>query len=289
MSPWKQLALSAYYRTAVPWRAWANTRRAAAGRSPVMVLFYHRVADDMANAWTMSTATFAQQIRWLKKHFDLVSLEEAQRRIRSGNHRPAVSITFDDGYADNCSFALPLLIKERIPCTYFVTADNVLRGKFFPHDLAQGNRFRPNTVEELRVLASAGIEIGAHTRTHADLGQIRDRKRLRDEVITAGEEIQSAIRKPVRYFAFPFGLHANLNAAAFQLADEAGYEAVCSAYGGYNFPGEDTFHLQRIHGDDQMARLKNWLSVDPRKVAKTQRFDYGAVAVRDAVHGEAVR
>ena len=67
----------------------------------------------------------------------MVSLAEAQRRLASGrNDRPCVSITFDDGYADNCDQALPLLIRERIPCTYFVTTRNVIDGKPFPHDVA---------------------------------------------------------------------------------------------------------------------------------------------------------
>ena len=72
-------------------------------RSPIMVLFYHRIAATQVNPWTTSPRVFERQMAWLKRNFDLVSLEEAQRRIASGkNRRPAVSITFDDGYADNC-------------------------------------------------------------------------------------------------------------------------------------------------------------------------------------------
>jgi peptidoglycan/xylan/chitin deacetylase (PgdA/CDA1 family) len=205
-------------------------------------------------------------MRWIKARFDVISLAELQARMRSGvNRRPAVSITFDDGYAENCNRALPLLIEEEIPCTYFVTTKHVFEGVPFPHDVANGDQFAPNSVEQLRHMAAAGIEIGAHTRTHADLGPIDDEDRLYDEIVTAGEELASAVDRPVRYFAFPFGLHANLNARAFRIAREAGYAGVCSAYGAYNFPGGDAFHIQRIHGDDDMLRLKNWLSVDPRK------------------------
>jgi hypothetical protein len=65
-----------------------------------------------------------------------------------------------------------------------------------------------------------------------------------------------------------------LNAEAFRLARRAGYQGVCSAYGGYNWPGEDAFHLQRIHADPDMLRLKNWLTFDPRKQRRTERFVY---------------
>src|SRR5208283_1899681 len=109
------------------------------------------------------------QVGWLQRTFELISLEEVQRRLRSGiNDRPAVHITFDDGYADNCQTAIPWLIKERIPCTYFVTVQNVLEGRPFGHDLTCGADLAPNSLAEIRAMADAGIEIGAHTYSHAD-------------------------------------------------------------------------------------------------------------------------
>ena len=96
---------------------------------------------------------------------------------------------------------------------------------------------------------------------------------LLDEVVAAGEELQAALGKPVRHFAFPYGQYANLNRQVFHLAYENGYDGVCSAYGGFNFPGDDAFHLQRIPADYSMLRLKNWTTLDPRKL-HTRRFEY---------------
>jgi peptidoglycan/xylan/chitin deacetylase (PgdA/CDA1 family) len=266
--------LWSYYQLSRPYRAWRNGRDARAGRSPVAVLFYHRIADDRATPWTCSNRLFARHMRWLKKRFEMISLSEAQHRLRAGsNNRIAVSVTFDDGYEDNCREALPLLIREQIPCTYFVSTRFIFRREPFPHDVALGQRLLPNSLTQLRELAAAGIEIGAHTRTHADLGKVTDPEILKDEVITAGEELQTALRRPVRWFAFPFGQYENLNPHAFHLAYEAGYEGVCSAYGGLNWPGDDAFHLQRVHGDADNVRLKNWVTVDPRKNA-TRRYEY---------------
>jgi peptidoglycan/xylan/chitin deacetylase (PgdA/CDA1 family) len=106
---------------------------------------------------------------------------------------------------------------------------------------------------------------------------------LYDEVVTAGDELREAVGSPVRYFAFPYGLHKNLNADAFHMAREAGYLGVCSAYGAYNLPGDDAFHLRRIHGDPQTVRLKNWVTVDPRKRNDPRKrhladFDYQSTA-----------
>lgn len=274
MKSWKRCLLDTYCHATAPYRWWQNLRDARSGRAPVLVLFYHRVADDHPTPWSCSNAVFRRQMLWLKRRFEMVSLAEAQRRIRSGhNHHPTVAITFDDGYADNCREALPLLLRERIPCTYFVSTRYVFEGLPFPHDVALGHRFAPNTVAQLRELAAAGIDIGAHTRTHPDLGRIHDPGRLHDEVVAAGEELQAAVGKPVRFFAFPFGLFGNLNAAAFHMAYDAGYEGVCSAYGAMNFPGDDAFHIQRIHGDDNMSQFRNWMTIDPRK-RNLPRYDY---------------
>ena len=46
--------------------------------APVMVLFYHRIADDAGSPWTMSNREFAAQMHWLQRRFDMVSLDEAQ-------------------------------------------------------------------------------------------------------------------------------------------------------------------------------------------------------------------
>jgi peptidoglycan/xylan/chitin deacetylase (PgdA/CDA1 family) len=274
MRLWKQLLLSLYYDASWPARAWNRRRLAAGGRLPVVVLYWHRIADDRATPWTVSNARFVRQIRWLRKRFALVSLEEAQGRIRRGDNRePCVSITFDDGYADNCRQAIPFLIENQIPCTYFVTAQNVLEGEPFADGLALGHRLMPNASEELRAMAAAGIEIGAHGLNHVSLGSVKDPLVLYHEVVAAKEELQKAMSRPIRYFAFPYGLYKDLNAAAFALAKKAHYAGVCSAYGGYNFPGDDPFHLQRISADGPLIEMKNWVTIDPRKLGRP-RFEY---------------
>ncbi len=271
----KNLLLSTYYYGSLPLRQWRLSQLARQGRSPVMVLFYHRVANANVNPWTISRERFRRQIDWMEKNFDIVSLEEAQRRVRNtGNIRPAVSITFDDGYAENYEYALPMLVERRIPCTYFVTTDNILKGKPFPHDLANGVALPPNSIQQIQWMSEQGIEIGAHTQTHLDLGPIEDEETLYREVVLPGQILGNYIQRPVRYFAFPFGQHRNMNSTVFNMARATGYEGVVSAYGGYNFPGDDPFHLQRIHADPEMIYLKNWLTCDPRKIKMTQRFQY---------------
>jgi peptidoglycan/xylan/chitin deacetylase (PgdA/CDA1 family) len=178
---------------------------------------------------------------------------------------------------------MPLLVEKKIPCTYFVSTGPVLEGVPFEHDRLMGNQFAANTVDELRALSAAGIEIGAHTRTHADLGRVTDRDQLYDELVVARDDLQAAVGQRIRYFAFPFGTHRNLSVAAFEMARAAGYEAVCSAYGGYNFPGDDGFHLQRRGVDGPLIRLKNWSTVDPIRNRRIERYVYKGAAARPAL------
>jgi len=271
MTRWKRLLLNLYAGGTYPLRARQLAHLSAAGKAPWSVLYYHRVADDRANPWTISTHAFEQQMCWLQGHFEMISLAEGQRRIRSArNTRPAVTITFDDGYADNSRRALPLLLELGIPCTYFVTSHNMLAGRPFPHDVKLGHPCPPNTPAEIRDLAAAGIDIGAHTRTHADLGRATDPRMLAEELKIGQRELEDVTGMPVRYFAFPYGQKVNLGREAMLVARST-YDGVCSAYGGYNFPGDDSFQIQRIGADDELVRLRNWLSLDPRKLRASQR------------------
>jgi peptidoglycan/xylan/chitin deacetylase (PgdA/CDA1 family) len=249
-----------------PWRALASRRAKRQGTWPVAILFWHRVADDRMNDWTIGTEAFCRQIDWLEKHFEIVPLAEAQRRIRSGHNRvPTVCLTFDDGYADNSAQAIPMLMGRGIPFTYFVATEHVRRAQPFPHDVARGEPLEPNSIEVLRAMAQAGVEIGGHTRNHANLGAIADPDLLYDEVIGAAHDLEKQIGRPVRYFAFPYGQLENLNGRVFALARQHGFAGVCSAYGGWNEIGGDAFHLQRFSGDPELARIRNWLTLDPRK------------------------
>jgi peptidoglycan/xylan/chitin deacetylase (PgdA/CDA1 family) len=275
MPTWKYLLLQAYYHgTVLPRRAW-NAWQAQRGQAPIVMIYYHRIADDNANCWTIGNELFARHVNFLQRHFELISLEESQRRIRSGrNERPAVHITFDDGYAENCDHALPLLIRKEIPFTYFVTSKSIFDGIPFPHDVKNQRPLAPNTLDEIKALAAAGVEIGAHSQTHANLGTVTDSRILFNEVVECRHELEAAIGCRVRYFAFPFGLHEHLNVEAFHLARRHGYEGICSAYGGYNFPGGDAYHLHRFDASPVYIQFRNWMMIDPLKQRRVKPFQY---------------
>ena len=158
----KQLLLGLYYHATYPVRhvglLAGDAERPPAGDRARLPPGGRRSGESVDDFPRVVPAANAR----LQERFDFISLHDAQSRVRRGyNPQPCVSITFDDGYADNCQQAIPWLVKHRIPCTYFVTVQNVLSGEPFSHDLVMGHRFAPNTPEQLRAMAAAGIEIGS--------------------------------------------------------------------------------------------------------------------------------
>ena len=89
------------------------------------VIMYHGIIKDplMVNEWCfVDEHSFRVQIAYLKKHFEIISISEAVERMRSGGiKRPTAVITFDDGYQNNFDVAFPILLRERIPATIFLT------------------------------------------------------------------------------------------------------------------------------------------------------------------------
>ena len=269
------LGFKAYLLATAPCRWWSHFSLRRNGRLPVTGLFLHRVADDLLNDWTITTKQFDRMLGWLKQHVDLVSIGEAQQRIRTGNFgRVAVHISFDDGYADNCLHAIPQLLTQKVPFTYYVTTQNVRNGKPFPHDLKLGQPLAPNSIDEIRAMSDAGVEIGVHTRTHPNVAELRRRSELELEIRGAREDLEDWIGSQPQHFAFPFGLPQHVTSRAIQYIHDEGFGSYTTARGGYNFPFDGAFHLKRFHGDPNFHRVRNWLGLDPRWVYAPSEYEY---------------
>ncbi|WP_166802307.1 polysaccharide deacetylase family protein [Microvirga pakistanensis] len=66
-------------------------------------------------------------MEFLSRHYNVLTLDDMVSRLEVGNLPPkAVAITFDDGYRDNATEALPILVRYNLPATFFVTSDAVL-------------------------------------------------------------------------------------------------------------------------------------------------------------------
>jgi peptidoglycan/xylan/chitin deacetylase (PgdA/CDA1 family) len=90
-----------------------------------LVLGYHRIANPSSDPFSLCVAPerFEQQLDAIRRHARPLSLSELRHAlVHDEPLDDAVAITFDDGYADLLTEALPLLEKHRVPATVFVIA-----------------------------------------------------------------------------------------------------------------------------------------------------------------------
>jgi peptidoglycan/xylan/chitin deacetylase (PgdA/CDA1 family) len=100
--------------------------RTLSGVPRAVILVYHMVADGLADPYgtVVSPDRFADQMNVIASGFRPVGLTELLCALRDGQCPPgAVTVTFDDGYANNLETALPILERYAVPATVFVATD----------------------------------------------------------------------------------------------------------------------------------------------------------------------
>lgn len=92
----------------------------------IRMVCYHMVKDASTSYYppNITTDVFREQIRYLKNNYEIISVKEALERIKQGDklHR-ALSITTDDGFAEDYSVTAPILAEEKVTATFFVTSN----------------------------------------------------------------------------------------------------------------------------------------------------------------------
>lgn len=101
-------------------------------RGAGVILMLHRVlADDRSaelphrNELCVGPRAFDKLLRWLKRHFDCVTLMDLLYADAhpDASARPKVALTFDDGWRDNALNAFPLLLQHQVPASIFLSTD----------------------------------------------------------------------------------------------------------------------------------------------------------------------
>ncbi|KAA3613245.1 MAG: hypothetical protein D8M58_13140 [Calditrichaeota bacterium] len=96
----------------------------------VLILTYHSVLpyssrfDEFDYRNCVSTEAFDAQIKYLKKHYDLITLNEAVERLNENKlDNIHVVLTFDDGFKNNYDFALPVLLDNNTSAVFYLSTD----------------------------------------------------------------------------------------------------------------------------------------------------------------------
>jgi len=197
------------------------------------ILMYHHI-DGRSEEWKLSVSpeSFEKQMEYLKKHnYKVLELEDYIRRIKKGGkiERKTVVITFDDGYDNNHTNALPILKKFGFPATIFIQVDGTGRDGYMTRD-------------EVADLIRSNIHIGSHTLHHPFLPDVPAEQK-KTEITESKALLENEFNVPITLFSYPGG---GFDEEARQLVIDAGYEGAVATHPGWDYPNKDPYALKRI-------------------------------------------
>lgn len=183
------------------------------------ILMYHRVCDPVRGVapptWNVTPRQLHRQLSGLLARgfeaWPLAQLIEARRNLRVIPSQ-VFAVTFDDGYRNNLTQALPVLRELNVPATIFLATKYLDSPKPFPCDdwSATGSAqvptdcWQPLSTDECRQLAASGvIELGAHTHSHENFVGRADA--FRRDLATCLQVLHDRFDIDHPTFAFPFG------------------------------------------------------------------------------------
>ncbi|MEL6525113.1 MAG: polysaccharide deacetylase family protein [Chloroflexota bacterium] len=224
------------------------------------ILLYHQISvlTDALDPYGISVTpdNFAAQMQYLADNdYTVMKLSDAIKQMRKDDSAlpdKCVVITFDDGYRDNMTNALPILEKHSFPATIFTVADHV--GKFAVWDGDIGAQMPLLTWDEMRDMLPHGIEFGSHTCTHVHLPDMDDDV-VEREVRTSKRIIEDHLGVAVETLAYPY---EEFNQTSLMMTERAGYLAAC---GTWRMP-ETFYNLWRVEigKADTLGRFQNKIS-----------------------------
>lgn len=216
----------------------------AAAALAIPIVYYHSVKTVPGNALSMPPEQLEEQMKYLYDHsFESVSLGELYDFFYENGTLPSkpIVITFDDGYKDNYTNALPILRKFGFAATVFVTA-----GQDGPVFL---------TRDEMRELLEAGWEIESHTMTHPDLSKLNPFK-LQWELEHSKQLLEQDLGRKVKFLAYPYGKY---NESVVKAARGAGYLMAFTTKAGWATEKHNPWLVNRVYlyanmGIEEFAR-----------------------------------
>jgi peptidoglycan/xylan/chitin deacetylase (PgdA/CDA1 family) len=272
-----------------------DVEEALAVRLSVPILAYHHIADPEAEgsgagrgepigkpsagdgeasaahsaerATYLSPARFERQVDWLRRlGYQSVSVAQVARALqgREGLPRRAVAFTFDDGWLDVFANAFPLLRDAGFTATVFLVGQALgQRGIAFAESRNQAVE-RLMSVDQVRQLADAGWEIGAHSNTHIHLTRVSEDEARRD--IDAGRQaIEAKIGVKPTVFAYPYG---DVHGGLARVVEALGFDAACSTVPGRVHRPEERFVLRRVPIRHEMSLARFLYSARLRRYRK---------------------
>ena len=211
------------------------------------ILMYHHIqVSSRDDRLSVSPANFKKQMDFFSKQkYKVISLEELTNLIKGQKPIPpkTVVITFDDGYEDNYIYAFPVLKKYNFPAVIFIITDKI--GKTGYADWA-----------EIKEMSENNIEIGSHSQSHPWLPDLKDEKKLQEEILWSKKILEYKLDCPLKFFCYPGGGISN---QVKQAVIDAGYLGACATHPGAGYDKYDLYALRRIKITDTDNLISLWV------------------------------
>jgi len=216
-------------------------------------LMYHRVVPDteQPDGISVTCGAFARHLAWLREWgYRSVAAADLAAALDGGQRLPRrpLILTFDDGFRDNLTHALPLLQQAGFGALVFPVVEFIGGRRAFGK--AKGEPLL--AADEIREMAAAGVEFGAHTLTHPHLPALPD-SQARSEIADSKRRLEDLLRGEVLALCYPFG---EFGAREMDLAREAGYRCAFAVRRGNRHWPSERFRLSRVWVNETTTRRR---------------------------------
>jgi peptidoglycan/xylan/chitin deacetylase (PgdA/CDA1 family) len=174
---------------------------------------------------------------WGYRGLSMHALEPYLSGAKTGR---VVGITFDDGYQNNLQNALPILQRRAFTATCYAVSNMIGGNNVWDKGLVAQKPLM--TKDDWKTWLAAGMEVGSHTRTHADLEKVSTEQAL-GEIGGSREELESLLGCRVRHFCYPYGRYRVEHS---RMVQQAGYATATTTRRGRVHEDHDPMTLRRV-------------------------------------------
>jgi peptidoglycan/xylan/chitin deacetylase (PgdA/CDA1 family) len=209
---------------------------------------YHSISSYASKGFSaciVSSEAFDKHLSYLEQnHYTSLTVSQLVLAMANGDNtlppRPVV-LTFDDGFADFYSSALPTLQRHGFNATLYITTSFVEGTSRWLENIGEGDRLML-TWEQLAEINASGIECAAHTHTHPKLDMLPP-SAARDEIVRSKELLEDHLSQRISSFAYPFGFYSS---RVMRIVRESGFDSACAIRRKMSSLHDNTYALARL-------------------------------------------
>ncbi len=215
-------------------------------QKPIPILMYHSIAampkGTVMRSLHVPPNLFKSQM-WLLKimGYQGLSMSKLQPYLTGEKVGKVIGITFDDGFKNNLTHALPVLKKFGFSATCYIVSQKI--GGINEWDLDKGIPENPLMDEsEIKEWIENGMEIGSHSQNHVRLSECNIEVAT-TEIEQSRVDLEAQFGYPVKHFCYPYGSY---NDEIVTITKNTGYNTATTVNRGRSKSVDNLLTLPRV-------------------------------------------